>query len=141
MLMRLENSPPSAVFITCIAWNSGTERGAPITPTRSCVCGAFGRSTIRIFACVAAGVASIGAAGVPRCQRARVLTLLYELRETALPLTLDLGRRKSGMQCNVGREVERRGEVLLQRSRCNDRGVHRAVGIHGRAELRGLVGD
>jgi len=30
MLMRLENSPPSAVFITCIAWNSGTERGAPM---------------------------------------------------------------------------------------------------------------
>ena len=50
MLMRLENRPPSAMFITCSGRKSGDERGAPIVATRSCVCGAPGLSTITIFA-------------------------------------------------------------------------------------------
>ena len=44
--MRLENNPPSAMFITCIAWKSGDDRGAPMPTTRSWVCGAPGLSTM-----------------------------------------------------------------------------------------------
>ena len=45
------------------------------------------------------------------------------------------------MQRDVGRQIERRREIFLQRTRGDDGRIHRAVGIDRRAELRGLVGD
>ena len=66
--MRLEKSPPSARFITCIGRKSGEDRGAPMLATRSCVCGLPGLSTITTRAGVVAGAPSAGCAGVPRCQ-------------------------------------------------------------------------
>ena len=74
MLMRLENKPPSAVFITCSGRKSGDDRAAPMPTTRSCVCGAPGLSTMTTRARVVSGAPSAGRAGVPRCQPAKALS-------------------------------------------------------------------
>ena len=66
--MRLENSPPSAVFITCIGRKSGDDRGAPMAATRTCVCGAPGLSTISNARLRRRRTRPAPAhAGVPRC--------------------------------------------------------------------------
>jgi len=65
MLMRLENRPPSARFITWSGRKSGDERAAPMAATRSCVWGDLGLSTMTTRAGVVAGAPSIGCTGVP----------------------------------------------------------------------------
>ena len=70
--MRLENRPPSAMFITCSGRKSGDERGAPMLATRTCVCGAPGLSTMTTRARVVAGAPSCGSrrrAALPRAER------------------------------------------------------------------------
>ena len=69
--MRLEKSPPSAMFITCSGRKSGDDRSAPMPATRSCVCGLPGLSTITTRAEVVVGRAERGArrrAPLPRAE-------------------------------------------------------------------------
>ena len=108
--MRLENRPPSAVFITCAGRKSVAERAAPIIATRSCVCGAPGRSTITTFD------------GDVRRRRQR-----RPRRRAALPGAERLLRQRPqlGHRDVAGDDQRRvvRHEVLLPERRAADRAV------------------
>ena len=79
--------------------------------------------------------------GDERHELARIFSNLAELRAAACPLPFDLLGRKRRVEHDIRHEIERLGEIFLERSALHVRRIHRARRRQRRTELREIVRD